>query len=167
MQTGASHPWGNWCHWTAVLTFLLKISKQIKSWKQNSSPVISSISQHPSFASTFLRMWQVPFIRVSVGLLFTQVLLFIWLLFFFWLSTFSSFSVILLWPQHCKLPSDSPCLGLLRVFYFIEISLYFSFLLNFWPELSALVGFPFMHLFLLCFSPILFSRQFGKASRLC
>ena len=36
-------------------------------------------------------MWQVPFIRVSVGLLFTQVLLFIWLLFFFWLSTFPKF----------------------------------------------------------------------------
>ena len=36
-------------------------------------------------------MWRVTFIRVSVGLLFTQVLLCIWLLLFFWLSTFPKF----------------------------------------------------------------------------
>lgn len=140
-------------------------NKQIRLWTQNSSPWWFSLSLSSSFADLAVGCVGYIYQDPSAGFI-------IYLTFAFLNDPLIVQSVSL-----CSLcfgpvlsaSSWHPLAGDYSVFYFTSLSLYFSSLLTFWPELPARVGSP------LCRSSSLLSSCFilrvvsssGKVTRWC
>lgn len=151
---------GNWCRWTSVLPFLLKTREQSKPWKWNPLPGLSSLSLSIFTGRPFLWMWQVTFIRTPV-----QGLWLIRRLLFQWPFAFPKCPCSLCSGPAFSAPSRYPLAQDGSLFSSLLTSVFTCLPLTCWPELSAPVGPPLIHPFILALLQFYFCPWFHHLER--